>query len=235
MIFSEEYDRSLWLVSAGDKENRELLLYFVKTIPEELYDKIHQAISKKILDQYKNEFNYSNNFINASDGFHYYIDIDFINESLKLKINRWKYFANITNTDCYQDIEEEFELVLDKTYIHDLETPSLVEDIEKKFIGTFNYKSTKSMLSEINDIQTTNGITYNANYELITTPVGLFIRKTTNNKKKIRKIKALESYPNPIDSLDYEQQSKIYQPSKAKKLKIENKKITIIKRKKQQE
>lgn len=46
MVFGKGYDNSLWLMISADKKNREELVGFIKNIPAELYDIIHEKISK---------------------------------------------------------------------------------------------------------------------------------------------------------------------------------------------
>lgn len=44
MIISEIYDKSLWLVTHGDKKNRNVIIDFINSIPDSLYDKIRDSV-----------------------------------------------------------------------------------------------------------------------------------------------------------------------------------------------
>lgn len=41
MLFNQGYDNSLWLILSGDKKNRDLILDFIKSIPQKLYEEIN--------------------------------------------------------------------------------------------------------------------------------------------------------------------------------------------------
>lgn len=46
MIFSEELDRSLWLILESDKKNRDRIRCFVGSIPMELYQQIYERLNE---------------------------------------------------------------------------------------------------------------------------------------------------------------------------------------------
>ena len=52
MVFSDEYDRALWLVLVGDKSNREEIANLVTSIPDEIYQQIYTQLGDyfKILE-----------------------------------------------------------------------------------------------------------------------------------------------------------------------------------------
>lgn len=45
-MFSQEFDRSLWLMLISDKNNREDIINFIKSIPNELYKQIRIQLDK---------------------------------------------------------------------------------------------------------------------------------------------------------------------------------------------
>ena len=45
MLFGEDYDRSLWLMLASDKDIKERIKEFIKSIPVELYSRIHEQLA----------------------------------------------------------------------------------------------------------------------------------------------------------------------------------------------
>ena len=45
-MFSEEFDRSLWLMLVSDKNNREDIVNFIRSIPKELYQQIYIQLEK---------------------------------------------------------------------------------------------------------------------------------------------------------------------------------------------
>lgn len=46
MFFSFDYDKSLWLILAGDSSNKEMILEFISSIPSEFYNKIKKGLKE---------------------------------------------------------------------------------------------------------------------------------------------------------------------------------------------
>ena len=46
MIFSSDFDRTLWLMLISDKKNRKDIAEFIRNVPNDLYDRIHQELIK---------------------------------------------------------------------------------------------------------------------------------------------------------------------------------------------
>lgn len=47
-MFNDDYDRTLWLMLVSDKVGRDRLVSFVKDIPSECYEEIHEMINKYV-------------------------------------------------------------------------------------------------------------------------------------------------------------------------------------------
>lgn len=44
MIFNKEYDKTLWLILSKNSDNRTLIINFLKTVPKELFDGLHEVL-----------------------------------------------------------------------------------------------------------------------------------------------------------------------------------------------
>ncbi len=53
MIFSDDYDASLWCIVKGDKKSRNELVHFLRELPEELVWKIRETLAKADRDELK--------------------------------------------------------------------------------------------------------------------------------------------------------------------------------------
>lgn len=50
MIFGDYFDRSLWLMLQGNKKGRDILMNFVNTLTDEMYEKIYSLIAEHYSD-----------------------------------------------------------------------------------------------------------------------------------------------------------------------------------------
>ena len=91
-MFSEEFDRSLWLMLGSDKNNREDIVNFIRSVPNELYQQIYIQLDKyekyeesniDILDR-EDICLYGN--CNGKYDLRYYFVVDMIQNSLTIGV-----------------------------------------------------------------------------------------------------------------------------------------------------
>lgn len=118
MFLKDNYDNSLWLILSMDKKNREKIINFIKSLPEEFYFRL-----KKSLKQYNGSCDIDGCF-KEKDGYLYTYNISSFDG--KLCISKGLY----DGTDC----EEVLML-----YLNPYETEALI-DCHDVSIGKFLYK-----------------------------------------------------------------------------------------------
>lgn len=131
MIFDKNYDRTLWLMLKGDKDNRKIILEFIKLIPNHFLVKIQNTI--KEYEEYKLDDNKELKKKNFNgewyDGekYLYHFNIDKDNDTLFVGRNVFKY--GMFNND--------FGLLL----VNDIDV-SIMENFCEYLIGkvSFNYE-----------------------------------------------------------------------------------------------
>lgn len=187
MIFSKDYDASLWYIVKADRKNRKEITSFIKEIPEKLLENIRVSIEKIA----KNEFDFDGE---TSDFFrcaskneprtYYYFQID---EDACLTITK-AFYDGINEDDL-------FELML---YPISPEYAKELENFEDEWIGTVT-----------NNIRTTHIddkvglIDCNENeYNIYNTPFGHFVeysREIFNGKKTVTFYKPINLKKIPED------------------------------------
>lgn len=99
MVFDKYYDRSLLLMLLGDKNNNEMIINFLKFMPEEMHKYIRESISLNshmtVIDDYRVvEFDGMNMLSN--DGCMYTLKCSLVNGLLVIKLNRFCIGTNIS-------------------------------------------------------------------------------------------------------------------------------------------
>jgi len=85
MIINESYDKSLWLVVHSDKKNRNMIIDFMNSIPDRLYDTMRMFANIACSCMKDNSFYLDkSNSIIARDGIMYWFRIDRDNFGLTL-------------------------------------------------------------------------------------------------------------------------------------------------------
>ena len=100
MFFSFDYDKSLWLILAGDSSNKEMILEFISSIPSEFYNKI-----KKGLKEYCASKRYSLGDILYDNGYNNY----FLLGSKAEFGGRLDYFTKHGKYEIYDYANEQYE------------------------------------------------------------------------------------------------------------------------------
>ena len=106
MIFDKDYDKTLWLLVAGNKKDSDKICNLIRYIPEEIYLKIQNAIrnyySEKLEKANENVI-YSDVF-NGIDEYCCSIIVEIKTGGLYLNLYRWK--------EEIDRVEEEYNLIL---------------------------------------------------------------------------------------------------------------------------
>ena len=121
MIINSSFDRSLWLMLACDKKNRDDIADFIKNIPVDLFFRMHDELDgcdnlclRKITKAFRNEDNDT-----------YFYDISLNVEQIIINLSIWKW-----NDSSYHDVRQisMYPLTLDEIKNIDSEYPIYIGD-----------------------------------------------------------------------------------------------------------
>ena len=202
MLFDKNFDKSLWLLVAGNKKDSENVCKLISYIPEDICKNIQIAIRDYCNGGIKDSIIYKDTY-NGVDGFDYYIVVkyedDVINNiyNLCITLYRWK--------EKEIRIEEEYNLVL--RYIHVSQLDNMLYFI-KDTIGSYS--------SEINNIKfvgyltDVDPISYERSFSLKKVPFRYIVSSYLGNRKKgIRYVNVSNDMPDEIYYEDFSSQEKI--------------------------
>ena len=113
MIFDRNYDNILWLLIDGDKNNRDIIINFIKSIPSELLIKIQEAIleyNNYKLDKENKDYVGFNGDMYDKNGNLYSFNIDDDSDVLRLSRSTYNYGKYYNDFDLvlssYNDIDQ---------------------------------------------------------------------------------------------------------------------------------
>ena len=92
MVFDKYYDRSLLLMLLGDKNNNEMIINFLKFMPEEMHKYIKKSIALNSHNAVKDHFRiveFDNMNMLSNDGCMYTLKCSLVNGLLVIKLNRF--------------------------------------------------------------------------------------------------------------------------------------------------
>ena len=102
MIFNEAFDRALWLMLLDENNmNREKILYFIKIMPDKIYDTIHRVIE---VNSHLSHINHNNSSpqtlltFTGEDGYEYLFKCKISFGKLQLSFNRCNEQLNVCET-----------------------------------------------------------------------------------------------------------------------------------------
>lgn len=124
MIFNEDFDRSLWLVLASDRYNREDIAKLIYNIPNELLQSIVIQL---------NEYNDSSREIDDSYKVMSKLDICANGDNCFYIIEMNRYEINIRVNCWFSDFDEVYELTLISLSKNNL------DDVNSRYIGSYTY------------------------------------------------------------------------------------------------
>ena len=198
MIFGYNLDRALWAMISGSVENRNDIAYFIKTLPNEIYQDVLDSLEKKS----HGKFSIVKKELNIFPVIKYHYEIDICNSNLILKVHRWNTYLNRNDVTEHVKDEEYFCLTLNMLYL------PLTRNVEKEYIGSFLAMSS----SHIYENGVYKGIAYKSttgNYDLIGTPLGNIVRCKSGNTTSISKINFHKKMPKDIFRTDFESEDRV--------------------------
>lgn len=132
MLFSKEYDRSLWLITQSDKNTCEMITEFLKKLTKEMYQCIYQLQANKTFKQ--EETKYAT--LSGAD-FSFLVEIE--KNTLTISLNKF-------DSNNRFGIGERYELqlvLLDEKFLG-------IEKYKNIYIGSFNYATIASYSTDDN-------------------------------------------------------------------------------------
>lgn len=206
MLFGYNLDRALWAMVSGNSDNRSDIAYFIKTLPNEIYQDIIDSLNKKS----HGKFSIVKKELDIFPVIKYYYEIDICNSNLILKVHRWNTYLNRTDSTEHVKDEEYFCLTLNMLYL------PLTRNVEKEYIGSFLAMSS----SHVYENGVYKGIDYkstNGNYHLIGTPFGNVVKCENGNTTSITKINFDKRMPKEIYKTDFESDDRVMNLIKSNK------------------
>ena len=178
MLFSENYDKLFWLMLYGDKKNMDNLAYFIRIIPQEVFEYIRNQISNGTYNDNKIRCN-MNDYL-------FEIHLDFT-DGLNIKIWRWKGHS----------VQEKFEMLLNPL---DLKR---IDIFEKVHIGNFYC----SIVDNNNIVNVSNNSKYvfaNNKCYLIRIPFGYLLQVGDNLETSLKIVNYTRNYSGELNVHDFE-------------------------------
>lgn len=132
MVFNEEFDRTIWIILASDKDNRFNIAEFIYNMPRELLEKIYNQLKLYSSDN-DNKAMKSNDFRKAlrdKDGNNYFYTVDMDSQEIKINLKKWN-----SSSD---KLEENIGLSLYAISIEDLTN---IEEDFPLYIGNYHYNT----------------------------------------------------------------------------------------------
>lgn len=206
MIFDENFDKLLWLMLAGNEKNRENLVSFIRSLPQEIYMKINSVIydCKEEFEKFLsgevskcNDRRRVRDRMISSDGYIYEYEFNY-DGFLDFKMWRWK--------GCY--VEEKFELFLSANTVSILNNMS---NFERIYVGSFYCNSI--------DYEKSSVIQSNDQYYLVKTPIGYIVELKDRHNIRRKILDYRRKCPSEIDLTDFSTSDRVYELVRTKKRK----------------
>lgn len=212
MVFGCDYDKSLWLILAGDRRNREKIAELVSNIPNEIFERIHQELEKynncdekKFNSDEWIKFNklvrIDNEKNNGYDNYLYSVEMNY--EEIKIKLCIWE---NIS-----LGLEENIELSLVSISSDDL---MAIDLFDSTCVGSYSYMNSRVVsLCGHNSVIVVGD---EREYQLVsTTTFGVLMR--TSESEKISKMINLKKMPDDISLNDLSNRRNVNKLVRARK------------------
>ena len=170
MIIDKNIDKSLLLVLNAERENRDKIIGFINSIPDELKLLIKDRM--KLYEDYKKNGEKNLAYLcgeyNTSDDLLYFFEID-------------TYFKEI-DIGCMKSNGYVYEDVFGLTLSLDDEL-LLIKNFDKKYVGRIEYDIYTENVDGICSIKSSSENTYN----LVKTPLGYVVLCSRDNDKGVKK------------------------------------------------
>ena len=189
MIFDKNYDRSLWLLLASDKVNREKIIDVIKNIPDELNEKICLIIEK-----------YNKDFVDS--------------EEIRFEVGNLIYFVKIIGEELSIKFvkNDEFQKEIVKLFLNPLSESSFdsLKDYTPYNLGGFIYSLNSGLNVRIGSSL--------EEYDIVKTPFGNYTKIYSNNNPNVRKIRRVNvhKFDNGLYLHQFKDPKKIYRKIRSK-------------------
>lgn len=185
MLFSEKYDKMFWLMLFSDGKNRDNLAYFIRIIPQEIFEYIRNEISNGTYKSKKIRYGI-NDYICE-------IHLDFDN-GLNIKMWRWKGYS----------IQEKFEILLNALTLKQIEKINVFEKIH---IGNFYCNIVDTNV--VNVSSNSKFVFANNECYLIRIPFGYLLQVSDNFESRIKIVSNSRNFPVELNVHDFEESVKV--------------------------
>lgn len=133
MIFSSDFDRTLWFMLVSDKKNRNDIAEFIKNIPEELYDRINQELDRCSIDASNSSMKkLTKAFRNKEGDTTYFYTVSLNSKLIIVNLSIWK-----------QTVDDYQEVMQISLYPLTLEQIKNVDKIIPEYIGDYYHTCSK--------------------------------------------------------------------------------------------
>lgn len=199
MIFSDNFDRALWLVLSSNKRDRRLIGDVIGMFPDYVYKEIQEFISKKNNNEFRKAYKDLN-------GYDCYVTVNVIADELLFNVDRWKEEHGIRCEESYQ-----FNLV-------SISRENMNAMIMKNNrIGSLSYEINDNISFSGNDTLVENGI-YNRDYNMYMIPFGCMMSTTSGYRIfSLKGVNYNKRMPDELYSYDFKDRDSINKLVKSKK------------------
>lgn len=198
MIFNSNLDRALWAMISSYSGNRDDIVYFIKTLPKEIYDDVVDSLNKKS----HGTFSTVSKELDVFPILKYHYVIDICNNNLILKVHRWNTYLNRNDSSEHVKDEEYFCLTLNMLYL------PLTRNVDCEYIGSF-VGMTSSHVYENGSYKGIDYKSINGNYYLIGTYFGNIVKCNSGNETYISKINFDKRMPREMYKTDFESEDRV--------------------------
>ena len=199
MIFSDNFDRALWLVLSSNKRDRRLIGDVIGMFPDYVYKEIQEFIFKKNNDEFRKSYMDLN-------GYDCYVTVNVIADELLFNVDRWKEEYGIR---C----EESFQFNLVAVSRDDMNAMIL----QNNRIGSLSYEINDNISFSDMDTIVKNGY-YNRDYNMYMIPFGCIMSTSLGYKLfSLKGVNYNKRMPDELYSYDFKDRDSINKLVKSKK------------------
>lgn len=199
MIFSDNFDRALWLVLSSNKRDRRLIGDVIGMFPDYVYKEIQEFISKRNGDEFRKSYRDLN-------GYESYVIVKVIADELLFNVDRWKEENGIR---C----EESFQFNLVAVSRDDMNAMIL----QNNRIGSLSYEINDNISFSDMDTIVKNGY-YNRDYNMYMIPFGCIMSTSLGYRLfSLMGVNYNKRMPNELYSYDFNDRDSINRLVKSRK------------------
>lgn len=199
MIFSDNFDRALWLVLSSNKRDRRLIGDVIRMFPNYVYKEIQEFISKRNSDEFRKSYRDLNRYES-------YVIVKVIADELLFNVDRWKEENGIR---C----EESFQFNLVAVSRDDMNAMIL----QNNRIGSLSYEINDNISFSDMDAIVKNGY-YNRDYNMYMIPFGCIMSTSLGYKLfSLKGVNYNKRMPDELYSYDFKDRDSVNKLVKSRK------------------